>query len=90
MEFFDDPVGFGVVGCRGVELDAEAGCERRPEVKGEDGTSFGYDDVWEAEFRDPKVEEGAEAVFRCCALHRCCFWPSYHPVDDREEVSAAV
>ena len=39
MESFDDPVGFGVVGFRGVELDAKAGCERRPEVGGEDGTS---------------------------------------------------
>ena len=33
MESFDDPVGFGVVSRHGVELDAEAGCKRRPEVE---------------------------------------------------------
>ena len=70
VESFDDPVGFGVLGFRGVELDAEAGCECRPEVGGEDGTSVGGYDVREDKFGDPTAEEGLEAVVRCCALHR--------------------
>ena len=90
VKSFDDPVGFRVVGRLGVELDAEAGCERRPEVGGEDGTSVGCNDIWEAEFGDPTVEEGLEAVFRCCTLHRRCFGPSGRTVDDREEVSASA
>ena len=90
MESFDDPVGFGVLGFRGVELDGEAGCECRPEVGGEDGTSVGGDDVREAEYGDLAVDEGLEAVLCCCALHRYRLGPSGCPVDGGEEISAAA